>query len=246
MIGSIIRSIILLAIGLPLLWLARKAVNRGISRSFSQQAAHFLDTILFYGGVTLLTISILNDFGFHLSAFLGTAGIMGIAVAFAAQTSISNVISGGFLVFENAFKVGDTISAAGVTGKIESIDLFAVKLRTIDNQLVRISHEFLLKNNVINANHFQTRRLSFSISTPLESKPQEVTALIMGYVQESKNILKNPAPMLTYTDFDDRANKRELKIWVESDNAIATAIQLKDAIREQAEKQGVLLAIEDK
>lgn len=105
--------------------------------------------IVFYGSLGLIIVSILQDLG--LTSLLGAASIVGIATGFAAQTGLSNIISGIFLLVEDIFEINDTIMFGDkITGTVESIDLFSVKLRTPDGKLVRIPNEALLKNPVTN------------------------------------------------------------------------------------------------
>ena len=97
----------------------------------------------------------------------GTAGIAGIAIGFASQTSVSNIISGIFLISERPFSVGDQIQVGTTKGIILSIDLLSVKLRTFENQLIRIPNESLIKSGVSQhhllpdppAGHSRQRRL---------------------------------------------------------------------------------------
>ena len=74
--------------------------------------------ILFITGVTIL-----YELNINISGLLGAAGVIGIAVGFAAQTSISNIISGLFLMIEHPFKLGDYIVCEDAEGKVTSINL---------------------------------------------------------------------------------------------------------------------------
>ena len=79
------------------------------------------------------------------------AGLLTVALGFAAQTSASNLISGLFLLGERPFVVGDVIRlASGITGEVVGIDLLSVKIRTFDNLLVRVPNETLLKSELTN------------------------------------------------------------------------------------------------
>ena len=83
-------------------------------------------------------MAVLGELGVKLTALLGAAGIVGIAVGFASQTSVSNIISGLFLISEKPFAIGDVIRIGTTTGIIQSIDLLSIKIRTFDNLFVRI------------------------------------------------------------------------------------------------------------
>ena len=104
-------------------------------------------------------MAVLGELGVKLTALLGAAGIVGIAVGFASQTSVSNIISGLFLISEKPFAIGDVLKVGGTTGIIQSIDLLSIKIRTFDNLFVRIPNEKILSSEVTNITRFPIRRM---------------------------------------------------------------------------------------
>ncbi|MCB5521026.1 mechanosensitive ion channel family protein, partial [Erysipelatoclostridium ramosum] len=75
---------------------------------------------------------------------------------FASQTSLSNIISGLFLVGEKQTNLGDMIEVNGITGNVDSINLMSVQLRLPNNTMVRIPNEIIIKNPVSNITRFST------------------------------------------------------------------------------------------
>jgi len=75
---------------------------------------------------------VLGEFGVDLKPILAGAGILGLAVGFGAQTLVKDVITGFFILFENQIRVGDTVTAAGCTGVVESVNLRTTVLRDQD------------------------------------------------------------------------------------------------------------------
>src|SRR5579872_4777654 len=101
------QALFLLAIGFPLIWIGAHLLRDYTEKHFSSHASVLVHHIVFYGGVGLLSVTLLSQLGFQMSALLGAAGILGIAIGFASQTSVANVISGLFLLMERSFRVGD-------------------------------------------------------------------------------------------------------------------------------------------
>lgn len=145
-----IRVFLIFIIGFPLILWVSRYIEAKLSKFLTRHFTILVSQAIFYLGIALLAITILKDLGFELSAFLGTAGIVGITLGFAAQTTISNIISGIFLLVEDTFEVGDFVSVttSNLTGSVESINLFAVKLRTAEGKIVRIPNEYLIKNPI--------------------------------------------------------------------------------------------------
>ena len=117
-LGSLIRLAFLLLIGIPALYLLRKWVWKYTTHKLTAQQAMISGKLVWYLGVLIIAISVLNEFGFKLSHLLGAAGIISIAIGFASQTSVSNIISGLFLIAEKPFQVNDVITVGGVTGAV--------------------------------------------------------------------------------------------------------------------------------
>ncbi|HAR66005.1 MAG TPA: mechanosensitive ion channel protein, partial [Lentisphaeria bacterium] len=153
-----LRAIILAIVGIIILRYSSRLVMRVLGAYASQQARMIVGKGMLYLGSLLILLLVLHNLGFKLTALLGTAGIVGMAVGFASQTSLSNIISGLFMMGEKAFEVDDLIEVGTLRGFVMSIDLLSVKLRTLDNKLVRVPNESLFKENVVNITRFPIRR----------------------------------------------------------------------------------------
>lgn len=118
----------------------------------------------FYAAVVVSAVTILGRLGVNLSALLGAAGIVGVAVGFASQTSVSNVISGFFLLAGRSLKPGDKVRVNSVEGTVESMDFLSVHLKSASGDFIRVSNESILKSNFINLSRFPERRVSVRVS----------------------------------------------------------------------------------
>lgn len=225
------RILIAICVGLPALWLARKALGKITRKHLSLHMSVLIENIILYAGCVFLSISILHDLGFHLSALLGAAGIVGIAVAFAAQTSVANIISGIFLLIEGSCAIGDLVQCDSFSGIIESIDLISIKIRTTDNTFIRIPNEFFIKKIVINKTYYDTHAVSFSLSFSSDYDIKTVTDLIHETITHSNIIhtvvfLTDPKPKINlFRVYEESTccgtekspsfiNELRIKIWV--------------------------------
>jgi small conductance mechanosensitive channel len=133
-------------------------IMRAIIRFLNKKKSSFaslhqyllVEKIVYYCGTVLIGTLVLHEFGFNLSALLGTVGIVGLALGVASQTVITNIISGLFLLMEKTVAVGDLIQAGSLKGRVVSIDLLAIKIVTETNSTIRISNHELLSNPFIN------------------------------------------------------------------------------------------------
>ena len=166
---------------------------------------------------------------------LGTAGVAGIAIGFASQTSVSNMISGLFLISEKPFEVNDVITVAGSTGIVMSIDLLSVKIRTFANTFIRIPNETIIKTEVTNITRFPIRRLDINLRVGFDEDIEKVRNLLLEICAENSNILDNPAPLFIFNGFGESAIELFFGVWFDKDSYIAAKnsilLQIKDRFR---------------
>lgn len=79
----------------------------------------------------LAGMTILSELGVNIGPLLAGAGVLGLAVGFGAQTLVKDVITGGFILFEDAIAVGDVVEVAGYTGLVEAITLRTIRHRDL-------------------------------------------------------------------------------------------------------------------
>jgi small-conductance mechanosensitive channel len=94
-----------------------------------------LRTALLLCLVLILALTVLSQFGVNVGPLLAGAGIVGLAIGFGAQKLVQDVITGLFLLLDNAVQVGDGITAAGLSGTVEHLSLRCLQLRADDGSL---------------------------------------------------------------------------------------------------------------
>ncbi len=165
---SLINSLValgIIVIGILVALVFRWYLQKKLEKRLTKQIGTLINKIIFYGIVAITLVSALKQFGVDLTTLLGAAGIVGIAIGFAAKTTLSNMISGFLLLLDKSMVVGNYITINNTTGKIESVDLLTTYVRTVNNKLLRIPNENLVTHNVINTNFYPTRRITIEINT---------------------------------------------------------------------------------
>ncbi len=105
------------------------------SRMRAQQLATLSDVIYATGAVAVAFVAIaqiLAIFDINVGPLIASAGIVGLAIGFGAQTLVKDVINGFFVLLENQYDVGDTVKLAGVQGSVEQMTLRTTMLRDAD------------------------------------------------------------------------------------------------------------------
>jgi small-conductance mechanosensitive channel len=166
-----------------------------------------------YAAWIIAVLFVFRSLGIDSSAILGAAGIAGVAIGFAAQTSMSNLISGLFLLSEKPCGVGDVITVDETTGVVLSIDLLSVKLRTFDNLFIRIPNETIIRTNLTNVTRFPIRRLEVAFNVPYDENIDRIRSLLLLLAEENRYCLKNPVPFFGINGLDTNGVNLVFYIW---------------------------------
>lgn len=182
-------------------------------KKMSIQTQHIIKKAIDYSAFVTIVLTAFHRLGINVSGLLGAAGIAGIAIGFAAQTSVSNVISGLFVITERAFKIGDIIEISGIIGTVQSIDLLSVALKTFDSQYVRVPNETIIKANLINYSHFPLRRIKTELSVPYGIDLRRVETILIDTAKKNRFIVDDPAPSVLWTAFASSGISCALLAW---------------------------------
>ncbi|MGP1594687.1 MAG: mechanosensitive ion channel family protein [Treponema sp.] len=195
-----------------------RLIKKITAKKCSLQTQHIIKNIIRYSSFTVMILTVFHRFGINISAILGAAGIAGVAIGFAAQTSVSNIISGLFVITERAFKIGDTIEISGTMGTVQTINLLSVTLKTFDNQYVRIPNETIIKANLVNYSHFPIRRVTTDLAVAYGSDLKKVEAVLLDTAKKNPYAAEDPAPSIAWTGFADSAITLTLRTWTTLEN----------------------------
>lgn len=94
-----------------------------------------LRTTLLVAIVVVATVTVLSEIGVNVAPLLAGAGVIGIAVGFGSQKLVQDVITGAFLLFEDAIAVGDVVSLGGQSGVVEQLTIRSIRLRALDGSI---------------------------------------------------------------------------------------------------------------
>ncbi len=179
---------------------------------------------------------ILSLFGVKLTAIWGAAGVAGVAIGFAAQTSVSNIISGMFVLSEKSLKIGDLITVGDVTGIVDEIHLLSVQIHTLDNQMVRIPNASIINTNLINTSYHPVRRMTIAVDVDYNTDLRRALDTLMTVPARCPTVIADPAPAVWVNGFQDSGIELVLAVWFKSadfrDTKNAAFIGIKEAFEE--------------
>lgn len=209
-------AVALLVLGLPGAYVVSQFLARWGARRYDSQVGLILGKLGFYPVVAVVLAMTLRVLGVSLTPFLGAAGIFGIAIGFASQTSVSNIISGFFLIGERAFIVDDIIQVGSTTGRVVSVDMLSIKIRAFDNRFIRIPNETLIKSELINFTRFPIRRIDIPVGIAYRSDPERARETLLGVAEDYPLALRSPEPQVWMDGFGESSFNLRLTAWAQT------------------------------
>lgn len=168
-------------------------------------------------------------------------GIAGVALGFAAQTSVSNFISGLFVLGERTMKIGDYISVGGVSGTVDSIGLISIKIHNTENQLIRIPNSTIINTNFQNNNFYGERRMNFCVSVAYDTDMTKALETLRAVPELCPTVLKTPASVVWYDGFGESGINMTLAVWFAPDDLIQTKNDVFIAMKKAFDEAGIAI-----
>jgi len=198
----------------------------------------------FFGGLArwavLLvgTLLILGEFGIETASFAVVLGAAGFAVGMALQGTLGNFAAGVMLLIFRPFKIGDVIAVAGVSGKVDAIDLFSTTIDTVDNRRLIIPNGVVNGATIENATFHATRRAEALIMTDA-ARLDASRAALLEVVRKLPNRLDAPPPEVVLVAVTGLAAQWSLRAWCATGDLFACQEALLNSAKQAVDAAGL-------
>jgi small conductance mechanosensitive channel len=199
---QVLGAIVLYAVGRKLISFSVGMVQKGLARQkFEPTLLRFIgNTISVILNITLV-IAILGYFGVQTTSFAALLAGAGLAIGSAWGGLLANFAAGVFLVVLRPFKVGDFISAGGVTGTVEEVGLCVTTIDTPDNVRTFVGNNKIFADNVQNFSANAYRRVELSAQISGAADPRAVAEALKKRIQAIPNVMAKPEPDVVIASF---------------------------------------------
>jgi small-conductance mechanosensitive channel len=187
-------------------------------------------------------ISVLAAVNIDVTGLVAGVSIGALAVGFAAQTLISNLISGLFLIFEKVFTIGDLIQFSDVTGKVLNINFRTTQIQTVDGNIVTIPNSTLATSLIINLTS-GTNQMLLTIEETIDiyANLNAAKRLMIESITETEGVIIDTYVPTIVVDRDPQQWSIVLKLYVmiqvEQWHIIQSAI--KEIIKRKFDQAGI-------
>ncbi|PYE39691.1 mechanosensitive ion channel family protein [Psychrobacter fozii] len=199
----------------------------GLNASIEQLLKNILSVLLLVLGLA----SVMAQFGFDIVSLVAGLGIVGLAVGFAAQSTLANFIAGITILLEQSFQVGDWIHINENEGRVVLIALRTTHILTRDNITVIIPNSNVASSEVINLTSKNFIRFDVRVRIAFEDDIDTARKEILQVLTDTEVVLSRPETSATVAEIGEYGVFFIVRFWVKP-AAVARMPKIKEHLRE--------------
>ncbi|MBF8744790.1 mechanosensitive ion channel family protein [Pseudomonas putida] len=186
----------------------------------------------------MLAISVASMIGIETTSFVAAIGGATLAIGLALQGSLANFAGGVLILLFRPFRIGDWIEAQGVSGTVDSIQIFHTVLRTGDNKTVILPNGTLSNGIITNTNRQPTRKVIFDVGVDYEADLQTARNVLLELAQDPR-VLADPAPQAVVSTLGDSSITVSLRLWTKTADYWDVMFMLNEQARDRLKAEGI-------
>jgi small conductance mechanosensitive channel len=197
--------------------LARPALRAALNRAhFAPALINLLVDGLFKGVVVVVGgVMAASQLGINVGAALAGIGVVGIAVGFAAQETIANMIAGFLIFWDRPFKVGDFITTLDKYGEVREITMRTTRIRTMENTYVVIPNKQIIGDMLVNHSLYGEVRVNVPLGIAYKERVADARKVLLAAARAIPGVLDRPAPEVVASGLGDSSVNLEVRVWTD-------------------------------
>jgi MscS family membrane protein len=193
-------------------------------------------------------LSILNNFGYNIISLLTGLGIGGLALALAAQTTLSNLFGSITIFSDRHMRIGDLIKIGETNGTVEDVGLRTTLIRRADQALVTVPNSQFINTEVINYSAMRKRQIEFYLRIKYGTTAKKIKEVVDGIkkIIEEDEKIEQPSHIVRFSDFEESSLNIYIYCFTKTTNLAefyAAKEELNLKIMELLEKLGIEIAV---
>jgi small conductance mechanosensitive channel len=235
-----LKVIVIILVAIVLSGIVAKMITKACMKSkVDETLAKFFGKCGKYAVMIFAVIMVLSVFGIETTSFAAVLGASALAIGLAFQGALGNLAAGVMLLFFRPFKVGDVVTVAGVTAKVNEIDLFSTVMDTFDNQRIIVPNGSVFGSTITNINFHDTRRVDVSVGTDYPADLDQAREVLMKAATSIEGVLEDPAPAVVLLDLGDSSINWVVRVWVNTPDFWAVKDALTREVKIQLDQAGI-------
>jgi small conductance mechanosensitive channel len=203
-------------------WLIYRVSRPGLRAALRKADFHealiqlMVDNLYRYAIMIVSLVMAADQLGINVGAALAGLGVAGIALGFAAQDSVANVISGIMIFWDKPFIVGDWIRTEGNYGKVTEITLRSTRIRTNRNTYVVIPNKSVIDAVLENYSKHGELRIDVPIGIAYKEDIRQAREVLLEAVRKIPGVMAQPQPDVVVESLGDSSVNLLVRAWIEA------------------------------
>jgi len=249
--GKFITIIIILVVAKIALSVINKLIEKSLtplkkSKNYKKRISRantlipLLQSVSKYVIYFITGVIVLRELGIDTTAIIASAGVVGLAVGFGAQSLVKDVISGAFLLFEGVISVGDSVNIGEHSGTVEVIGLRNVHLRKFSGELRVIPHGEVTSFGNFNKEFMRAIvKVGVAYEQDVERGMKTLEEIANKWAEENKDIVLEPPTVQGVLSLGSSDVTLRVAIKVKPMTHWGAERELKKRIKDTFDKKGI-------
>ncbi len=224
-------------------WIAR-ALSNGVKAIMHRNEVEdtlesFIGNIVYMALMICVVLAAITRLGVQTTSIIAIMGAAGLAVGLALQGSLSNFASGVLIILFKPYRVGDFVEAAGVSGSIDSVQIFNTVLQTSDNKRVVVPNSQITNGVITNFSANDTRRLDLTFGVAYADDVDKVRNLLQSIAANCQYVLPEPEPLVALHTLADSSVNFVVRPWVKTADYWKAHFEITETVKKRFDAEGI-------
>lgn len=203
--------------------------------------ARFAARLAYIALLIFVAIAALEQLGLQTTSLVAIFGAAGLAVGLALKDSLGNFAAGVMLILFRPFREQDYVEAAGTSGTVHEIRIFATRLITPDNKLITVPNGTIMADNITNYSAMPTRRVDMVFGVAYSSDLQRVRRVLQELLDQDERVLAEPAPVIVVGELGDSAINFWVRPWTRTEDYWAFKWDYTERVKQRFDEEGITI-----
>jgi small-conductance mechanosensitive channel len=198
-----------------LAWMTRDNRQIGMVQATTRPLFEIAAKLIFFA---VAIYFVLISWGINPVGWLASAGIVAVAVGLAAQDALGNLFAGISILADTPYKLGDYIVLDGnERGQVTRIGIRSTRILTRDDIEIIVPNSLIASSKIVNESGGPSlrQRMRIPVSVAYGSEADRVKEILLGVVQDHKDVSKHPEPWVRFSAFGDSSLDFEIRCWID-------------------------------
>ncbi len=237
---KLIAALLVLFIGFKVSkWVIKMICKAKRFQKIEPGAQSFIKSFLGIVIKALVILTAASILGVPMTNFVAAIGSIGLAIGLAMQGSLSNVAGGLMILIFHPFKVGDFITATGVSGTVKEITILYTVLDTPDNVRIVVPNGELSNATVQNYSVNELRRCDLEFGVGYNSDMRLVIKLLTDMANDHELVLKDKDIFVKIGSYDDSQITVKMRVWTKASDYWTVYFDMLDKAKDVFDANGI-------